>query len=131
MTRQEAKELLPVIQAFADGKEVEYNLDGKSHWVRLISSSFGEGASAYRIKPEPKLRPWRPEEVPVGAVFRYKNNPDAGRWQIVAMARGEEAFLCGGARYSEDGGILLSMAFDQGEFSTDFGRTWSPCGIID
>ena len=52
MTRDEAKKLLPVIQAFADGKDVQVKqLDGS--WYDISNPGFGVGAENYRIKPEP------------------------------------------------------------------------------
>ena len=59
MTREEAKELLPIIQAFAEGKTIEI-CDNRG-WRDLIidSPKFDCEPSCYRIKPEPKYRPFR------------------------------------------------------------------------
>ena len=62
MTRKEAKELLPIIQAFAEGKTIEiYN---NTEWQDLIIGSikFDCKPSCYRIKPEPKYRPFKTNE---------------------------------------------------------------------
>lgn len=62
MTREETKELLPVIQAFAEGKTIEiYN---NREWKDLIleSPNFDCEPSCYRIKPEPKYRPFKSQE---------------------------------------------------------------------
>ena len=62
MTREEAKELLPIIQAFAEGKTIEiYN---NTEWQDLIIESikFDCKPSCYRIKPEPKYRPFETQE---------------------------------------------------------------------
>ena len=50
MNRDRAKELLPIIQAFVDGKEIQYRSHGHANWVdvRVIYPNDGE----YRIKPE-------------------------------------------------------------------------------
>ena len=59
MTREQAKELLPIIQAFAEGKAIEiYN---NTEWQDLIIESikFDCKPSCYRIKPEPKYRPFK------------------------------------------------------------------------
>ena len=52
MTRDEAKKLLPIIQAYADGKDVQYksNLDGS--WKNSRELFFDIGLE-WRIKPEP------------------------------------------------------------------------------
>ena len=62
MTREEAKELLPIIRAFAEGKAIEiYN---NTEWQDLIIESikFDCKPSCYRIKPEPRYRPFKTQE---------------------------------------------------------------------
>ena len=54
MTREEAKELMPVIQAFVDGKDVETKTG--SGWMSIENMSFAGKPDSYRIKPEPKYR---------------------------------------------------------------------------
>ena len=54
MTRDEAKVLLPIIQAFAEGKCVETKTG--SGWVNMENMSFSGKPKAYRIQPEPKYR---------------------------------------------------------------------------
>lgn len=59
MNRSEAKELLPIIQAFAEGKAIEIR-HGDAPWVetnRIKESIFDD--YQYRIKPEPKYRPFK------------------------------------------------------------------------
>ena len=56
MTREEAKQLLPIIQAFAEGKCVETKTG--SGWINMENMSFAGKPKAYRIKPEPKYRPF-------------------------------------------------------------------------
>ena len=62
MTRKEAKELLPIIRAFAEGKTIEIYSDRE--WKDLIIGSikFDCKPSCYRIKPEPKYRPFKTKE---------------------------------------------------------------------
>lgn len=57
MNRQQAKELLPIIQAFAEGKTIE-TLGCDGTWVANEEQYFGKLPSCYRIKPEPKYRPF-------------------------------------------------------------------------
>ena len=56
MNRKEAAELLPIIQAFAEGKCVETKTG--SGWVNMENMSFAGKPKAYRIKPEPKYHPF-------------------------------------------------------------------------
>lgn len=61
MTREEAKELLPIIQAFADGKTIEI-YDGEWNTIPFEDPHFDCKPSCYRIKPEPKYRPFKTKE---------------------------------------------------------------------
>lgn len=58
MTREEAKELLPIIQAWTEGQTIEY-LDNEGRWAKGDDLSFCAELKRYRIKPEPKYRPFR------------------------------------------------------------------------
>ena len=60
MNRQQAKELLPIIQAFAEGKTIERKgiLDNESKWCEVLLPTFNAAISNYRIKPESKYRPF-------------------------------------------------------------------------
>ena len=62
MTREEAKELLPIIQAFAEGKTIQYRHIARSTWYDLDSGQFNCDMYYYRIKPEPKYRPFKTKE---------------------------------------------------------------------
>ena len=62
MTREEAKELLPIMQAFAEGKTIQYRHKGRSTWYDLDSGQFNCDMYYYRIKPEPKYRPFKTKE---------------------------------------------------------------------
>ena len=63
MTREEAKELLPIIQAFADGKMIQDSIDG-SKWFDTdeINLEYEGQKIKHRIKPEPKYRPFKTQE---------------------------------------------------------------------
>ena len=55
MNRERAKELLPIIQAFVDGKKIEYSNDGEE-WSETETPTWDTDL-VYRIKPEPKFDP--------------------------------------------------------------------------
>ena len=64
MDRNQAKELLPVIKAFSEGKDIEIR-SKNSHaqlngWTKMDEFIFGN--FEYRIKPEPKYRPFKNAE---------------------------------------------------------------------
>lgn len=62
MTREEAKEWLPIIQAWAEGKAIQYQIDSGS-WTNIIKDLYTSNYPFnYRIKPEPKYRPFKNQE---------------------------------------------------------------------
>ena len=58
MTKEEAKYLSDVLKAYSEGKEIEHLItDGV--WECICEDpTFTEGPMHYRIKPEPKYRPY-------------------------------------------------------------------------
>ena len=64
MTREEAKELLPIIQAWIEGKEIQYRTC-PDKWVDIEENervNFTSPPSDYRIKPKPKYRPFKTQK---------------------------------------------------------------------
>ena len=61
MNRQQAKELLPIIKAYAEGRTVQYYYEGEG-WVDVKPNEvadFSDNPSKYRIKTGPKYRPFK------------------------------------------------------------------------
>lgn len=67
MTRAQMKAFLEagIPQAYAEGKEIQKLIDGsESAWIDLRSYiAFSDDPSRYRIKPEPKARPFNVAEM--------------------------------------------------------------------
>ena len=62
MTREEAKQLLPIIQAYIEGKQIQ-QLSNKWKDVNELSiDCLLNNPELYRIKPEPKYRPFKTKE---------------------------------------------------------------------
>lgn len=70
MNRKEAAELLPIIQAFAEGKVIECRTkpsalskswQDMNEWTEMKEIEFWKNTE-YRIKPEPKYRPFKDAE---------------------------------------------------------------------
>ena len=63
MTREEAKDLLPIIQAYAEGKVIESRCikGDKSLWYDDEDPSF-DNDFEYRLKSEQKYRPFKDAE---------------------------------------------------------------------
>ena len=66
------------------------------------------------ISPTPVLRPWTAEEVPLGAWMRCKHNP-------------QDRMLIHWVCSQADREIWLR----KNEHSTDGGKTWLPCGVVE
>lgn len=64
MTREEIKKVLPVIQAFTEGKIIQTK-NGDETWITigkeadLNIESLAEYPDCFRIKPEPEYRPFK------------------------------------------------------------------------
>lgn len=118
------KEKIAVMQAFEDGKKIEYATLSCNDWEFNDSPKWDWFRCDYRIAAEPKLRPWKPEEVPVGALYRYKSRRDE---RSVIIGNTPESFQVPVIRNNES--IPFDRAMLVGEHSTDGGKTWHPCGI--
>lgn len=68
MTRGEVKQLLPILVAYAEGKVIECRIKPgaisagiPNEWTEMKEIGFWNDIE-YRIKPEPKYRPFKDEE---------------------------------------------------------------------
>ena len=67
MTKEEIKKVLPVIQAFSEGKVIQTK-NGDETWITigketdLNIESLAEYPDCFRIKPEPNYRPFKNTE---------------------------------------------------------------------
>ena len=85
MTKEEAKQMLPIIQAYSEGKEIEM-LNHSNIWVKATLPDFTLSPENNRIKPKPKYRPFKSQQE----CFKEMNcHPDFG-WLII-VETGEEA----------------------------------------
>ena len=78
MTREEAKQLLPIIQAFAEGEIIEcrtkpgtISASIPNEWTEIKEIGFCNGIE-YRIKPEPKYRPFANAEECLAAMQKHQ-----------------------------------------------------------
>lgn len=115
MNIEETKEAIKVMQAYVDGKEVEAQRPiAGSCWIRASEPRWDWFNYIYRIKPTTVLRPWTPDEVPLGAWMRCKHSPqDRTLIHWVSSQCDREMWL------------------DKNEHSTDGGKTWLPCGVVE
>ncbi len=114
MNIEQTKEAIRIMQAFVDGKEVEWRYRVIEGWDTTNNPSWDWVACIYRIKPTPVLRPWAADEVPLGAWLRDKSDK-AGRRLLICA-------------YEEEHRIHWLINH---EHSTDGGKTWHPCGVME
>jgi len=110
---EQTKEAIRIMQAYVDGKEVQYEVPNKE-WITTDQPAWNFISYNYRIKPTAKLRPWTADEVPLGAWIRFKDKP-------------QDRHLLGWVSGQAD----RDMWLDEREHSTDGGKTWLPCGVME
>ena len=62
MTREQAKSMLPFIQAYAEGKTIQFRAHINDEWRDIKELVLNEFTGEYRIKPELKCRPFESKE---------------------------------------------------------------------
>ena len=146
MDRKQAKELLPIITAFANGEAVEFYSGFSECWVSGDNLSFDTGMN-YRIKPKPTWRPWKPSECPKVFVVGVKSSPSAEGGYQVGMKSWDSVIILDGYqvskqlretgtyKYQEDHPvnhqtITLKTLFDQFVQILP-NSSHQPCGILD
>lgn len=93
MTREEAKELLPIIQAFAEGRTIQ--LFGRDGWTDLYKDFIFDISYRYRIKPEPKYRPFKNvdecwQEMLKHQPFGWIKSKTGGHYSMVTVVGADE-----------------------------------------
>lgn len=102
MDRNQAKEFYPILQAFAEGRVIECRtkpsaVKGTSvpnDWTEIKEIGYWDNIE-YRVKPEPKYRPFKDAEEcwaemqkhqPVG--FMKFKDTESGYYMLTSIARG-------------------------------------------
>ncbi len=126
MNKDNAGQFLLLVQALHEGKTIQV-YDIIHGWTDIKEIKFDSSPESYRIKPEPKLRPWKPEEVPVGALFRSEYWGKGSAALILGVSADKEQI-----NYISVDGVTragLNSLLEYCEYSTDNGKTWKPCGV--
>ena len=108
MRRNEAKELLPIIQAFAEGKTIQVKaIDGMWHDDEDVLK-FDSSPQNYRIKLEPKCRPFKNAEEcwnemqkhqPFGWI-RSKDDSTINKFMFIDSLENNAANICTSSDFS-------------------------------
>jgi len=116
--QKRCQELLPVIQAGAEGKAIQWKISG-DEWNdnEPCDANFVE-CSKYRIKPESKYRPFTPVEAARELLGHL-------------IARAGE---CGHSFVTaiNEGGVLTNLHGDISyqELASSFLKNGAPCGVL-
>ena len=104
MTREEAKELLPIIQAFVEGKTIQ--VWANDTW-KDDEYPFMEVLCHYRIKPEPQYRPFKTQEECWNEMLEHQP------FGWVKSKKSERHFSIGSVLWNNDfNDVFVTFAFD-------------------
>ena len=128
MNRQQVKELLPIIQAYAEGKQIEIKTKEDKSWSTLEEDDIQYldfKKCDFRIKPEPKYRPFKDaqeclEEMQKHSAFGWIKNED-GMYNIIRIS---DWYIT----------ICLTLDISRYDYGTALGFTFmdgTPFGIKD
>lgn len=121
MNRTEVKSFLPILQAFADGKEIECREEDE--WYRVLEICNEMKPQDYRIKPEPKYRSFANAEECWQEMLKHqpfgwiKGKEDEYHTFITTVDNNDEMSLSGNSGWSFLG-IMNNYTFADG---TPFG----------
>lgn len=130
LRREEVKELLPILQSFAEGKQIQDKIEGLTDWVDtdVINFKYEGQKIKHRIKPEPKYRPFKTKEECWDEMHKH---PDFGwikgnvtdEYKQVIRIYGCETELIFNISYNSPADYSPEMMFDGYTFTdgTPFG----------
>lgn len=94
MTRERVRELLPIIQAFAEGKAIQDKIEGLTDWYDTdeINLEYNGEKIIHRIKPEPKYRPFESveecwNEMQKHEPFGWVKSKDKGYFHLIGLVQ--------------------------------------------
>ena len=131
--RQALKEAIEsgAVQAWIEGKSVDVKYVDASEFEKFGTAeedfcpNFQSEEHQWRPSPIKKLRPWKAEEVPLGAHIRPKGEPEYRSLIISAGPDGLDLIDEHGSWQRRNYAFFLR----DGEYSVDNGQTWLPCGV--
>ena len=126
-----------VLRAWKNDEQLEYQnvypngdasgwLDNQLLFDRLLKDNDW-GDVRFRVKPTTSTRPWKPEEIPLGAVIRLPVNDGYSLEELITGRHGAWVYTT----YNKQG-IAVYRLFNEGwQCSKDGGKTWDICGITE
>ena len=99
MTREEVKELLPVIKALAEGKTIQDKIEGVTDWVDTdeINLEYNGQRLKHRIKPESEYRPFKSKEECWDEMLKHQpfgwvKSKGKGYFHLIGLVQFESEF---------------------------------------
>ena len=108
MNRKEAAELLPFIKAFGEGKDIEIRSKNThaqlNGWAKM--NEFILGNFEYRIKPEPKYRPFANaeecwQEMQKHKPFGWVKEKHSDRYSLITEVNGRSIKVKEGCLFTD------------------------------
>lgn len=124
MTREQAKDFLPIITAFAEGKTIEV-MNTSGHWEEINIPNFDIDPKKYRIKPKPKYRPFNNarecwEEMQKHQPFGWVKDMDGSKFIIETVNSDGSLYV------SDDGTCYFSEMLKNYTFADG-----TPFGVLE
>lgn len=136
MNSEEAQLLLPIVKALAEGKEIQFRTIGNVGWFKASSPAFDISRYEYRVKPECQLRPWKLEEIPIGAIAR-RRNPSLNQTPQVIIAADylsintPTSTPCAIMHFEGKENTTAELLLSKWEWKYPNSGFWQHCGMMD
>ena len=106
MTKEDIKKFMPLMQAMLEGKTIQCYHKLNKEWVDIDDIFIGNDISLYRIKPEPKYRPFKNAEecwteMQKHQPFGWLKRTDCDEYNLLTSVDG--SVECEGVRIDSDG----------------------------
>lgn len=136
MTREETAERIKIMQAYVDGKRIQYAEDDTDVWHNIDEPDWYSNYE-YRIKPEPEYRPFKDADEcwqemlkhePFGWVKEKDNKPS---YRLLAcISENNEAPVCFASYGSANRGVVIHSSSRFGKmFNTFTFADGAPFGV--
>lgn len=113
MTREEIKEFLPIMQAFAEGKAIQFRCKS-GEWVEIRNDEidFSLSPNDYRIKPNPKYRPFKTQEECWDEMLKHQS------FGWIKQKENEGKIVHIGCIFEVTNQVLIVLSADEGHITT-------------
>ena len=106
MTKEDIKKFMPLMQAMLEGKTIQHKHPYGQGWNDVDEIFISDEVSSYRIKPEPKYRPFKNAdecwaEMQKHQPFGWLKRKDSNEYNLLTSVDG--SVECEGVRIDSDG----------------------------